>query len=444
MASIANWPMPQDIPLPLPAGPVLLQTLLVVAFMWHIIFVNLMVGGSLLTVVFQLIGLRRPDYDVLARAIAGTVTVNKSLAVVLGVAPLLVINVFYTVYFYTANALTGSAWLAVVPLVTMAFLLTYAHKYSWDRLAQARGLHIALGMAGAGLFLFIPLIFLTNINLMLFPGRWFQVEGFLSALMLPNVWPRYFHFLAASVAISSLFFLFFFLRKDCPIESKLQDIDRGGLRRLFYGLALGSTSLQLIFGPWVLFTLPGHGMSWHLIGIISVGVVFALWAMLLMWREIIAPRPRLMSRAVMVFILITLTAFTMGYGRHVYRESAISEHRALMAAHTEDTGWLAAAAQWREATGQQRVRTPLGQRVFESTCAACHALDRTLVGPSIIEIAREYPDHPDGIAAWTREPGRKRMDMPPMPAFRLGDETLQAVAQYILRRASDEPFADEG
>ncbi len=444
MASITAWPLPQDIPLPLPADPVLLQALVVLLFLWHILFVNLMVGGSLLTVVFQLIGLRRPDFAVLAKSIAGTVTVTKSLAVVFGVAPLLVLNVLYTVHFYTANALTGGAWLSVVPLVTLAFLITYAHKYTWDRLTHARGLHIALGLAGAGLFLVIPLIFLANINLMLFPGRWLHVEGFQSALSLPNVWPRYFHFLAASVAVSGLFLLFYFLRAGCAIAADLQQLDRAALRRLFYGIALGATALQLLFGPWVLLSLPAQGMSWYLIGVIAVGVVCALWAMHVMWREITAPLGRTMPRAALVFALITSTAFAMGYGRHVYRESALREHRELMTAHTIDTGWLAAAAQWRHASGQERVRIPLGQRVFESTCAACHAQDRTLVGPSLVEIAGVYRDDPGGIAAWTRQPGRKRLDLPPMPAFRLGEETLQAVADYMLRRVAGPPPGEDG
>ncbi len=444
MDSIVNWPLPLDIPLPLPADTVLLQALLVFLFLWHILFVNLMLGGSLLTVAFELLGRRRPDFDVLARAIAGTVTVNKSLAVVMGVGPLLGINVLYTVYFYTANSLTGGAWIALVPLITLAFLITYAHKYTWDRLAHAKGLHIALGMAGAALFLVIPLVFLANVNLMLFPGRWNEVSGFLSALVLPNVWPRYFHFVTASVAISGLFLLMFFLRAGCPIEEKLQTLDRNALRRLFYGIALGASALQLLFGPLVLLTLPGQGMSWTLIGIISIGVVLALWAMSLMWGEITTERTRLMPRAALVFSLITLTAFAMGYGRHVYREQAVAEHRTRMEAHTRDMGWLAAAAQWREATGQQRTVTPLGQRIFESTCAACHARERTLVGPSLLEIASLYAENPAGIAAWTAAPGRKREDFPPMPAFRLGDEKLLAVAGYMLDLARGEPGAEEG
>ena len=191
-------PIPRDIPLPLPADPVLLQALLVMLFLVHILFVCLMVGGSLIGLAAEIMGRRREDFDNLAREIVKTITVNKSLAVVLGVGPLLAINVLYTVYFYSANALTGAAWIAIVPLVTAAFLAAYAHKYSWDRLQGAKGLHIAIGAFSSLLFLLIPFIFLSNINLMLFPAQWSHVHGFFSALLLPNVIPRYLHFVLAS------------------------------------------------------------------------------------------------------------------------------------------------------------------------------------------------------------------------------------------------------
>ena len=40
---------------------------------------------------------------------------------------------------------------------------------------------------------------------MLFPERWPEVEGFLSTLLLPNVLPRFLHFILASVAVTALF-----------------------------------------------------------------------------------------------------------------------------------------------------------------------------------------------------------------------------------------------
>jgi cytochrome c len=431
IASVAI-PLPRDIPLPLPADSILLQALLVVLFLLHILFVNLMVGGSILAVVCEILGRRRADFDALAQRIAATVTVNKSLAVVLGIAPLLAINVLYTVYFYTANSLTGGAWISVVPLVIVAFLLTYLHKYTWEQLADFKGLHIALGAAGALLFLLIPLIFLANVNLMLFPAEWVRVDGFFSTLLLANVFPRYLHFVAASVAVAALFFVIYFSRAGFDPAAHFTGMDRAYLRRFFYGFALGASLLQLLFGPLLLMTLPSQGMSWFLILVITVGATCGVAAMVVMWREITRPLARPLPRLVTVVSLITLAAFCMGYGRHIYRENAVTDHRRQMLAATDDYGWAVAAAQWREATGQTRTAVPLGQKIFESTCAACHTLDRVLVGPAVREIAQLYTGNPAGIVTWTNAPGKKREGFPVMPAFKLGDDKLTAVANYML------------
>ncbi len=176
-----NSPVPHDIPLPLPAPEGFLKTLLVLAFVAHILFVNLMVGGAILCLFYEIRGRTNRLYDELAYFIAQTITVNKSMAVVLGVAPLLLINLLYTVWFYSANALTGSIWILVVPSVAAAFLLTYLHKYTWQYLNEQKALHISIMAAAVAVFLFIPLVFLANVNLMLFPDRWSQVKGFVSS-----------------------------------------------------------------------------------------------------------------------------------------------------------------------------------------------------------------------------------------------------------------------
>lgn len=58
-----------------------------------------MVGGSLFTVFYQWKGKTDQRFDELANLVAKTLTVNKSLAVVLGVGPLLCLNVLYTTFF---------------------------------------------------------------------------------------------------------------------------------------------------------------------------------------------------------------------------------------------------------------------------------------------------------------------------------------------------------
>ena len=84
----AQMPAPRDLPLPLPLPPDVLALLIVPLFLLHILFVNLTVGGAVLTVVFEIVGLYVPRYDHLARTVGESVTVNKSLAVVQGIGPL--------------------------------------------------------------------------------------------------------------------------------------------------------------------------------------------------------------------------------------------------------------------------------------------------------------------------------------------------------------------
>jgi len=320
-------PIPHDLPLPLPVPRLVLEVLLVAFFILHILFVNLMVGGSLLTLLFECLGLRRPAYDALAKAIGQTITVNKSLAVVLGVGPLLVMNLLHTVHFYTANALTGTAWAMVIPLVTLAFLLTYAHKYSWERLVGHKACHIALGAFPALLFLAIPFIFLVNANLMLFPERWSDVRGFFTALLLPNVLPRYVHFLLASLAVTSLFLAGWLGRPTYPVEQVLPGFSRPQLRRLFYRATLHVSQAQFIAGPLVYFTLPRPGVTVAMTLAILGGVGCAVGALLLLRQAVAAPDAAVGRYFWPIAGLLSATVLLMATGRHFYREDRLRPHR---------------------------------------------------------------------------------------------------------------------
>ncbi|MFO1058885.1 MAG: hypothetical protein U1E53_18200 [Dongiaceae bacterium] len=331
---MSSIPVPRDIPLPLPAPEPLLVCVLVLFFLMHIVFVNFMVGGSLLAFYYELRGLRDERYDHLAKEVAATITANKSIAVVLGIGPLLAINTLYTVYFYTANALTGRLWISIVPLVTAAFVLTYVHKYLWERMRRLKWLHLAISGAACLLFLFIPLIFLANINLMLFPDRWGAVHGFLSALALPNVLPRYLHFVLACPAMAGLFLVWWFSRRK---EADLQwtGFSRAALVRKGYQWAFWPTLAQFAAGPIALLTLPTTTEPvGPVMGIFGAAILLCVPLMLLMLNEIRRP-PQAIGRSFgTICALMLLIVALMGAGRHAYREAALSPHRALVRAKT--------------------------------------------------------------------------------------------------------------
>lgn len=438
---LAELPVPRDLALPLPIPEAVLRVLAVLLFLLHIFFVNLTVGGSLLTVVLEIVGLRHPRYDALARRIAETVTVNKSLAVVLGIGPLLVLNLLYTTHIYSANALTGHAWAMIVPLVIAAFLLAYVHKYTWDTWTGARKRrHLLVGVATALLFLFIPLIFLTNVNLMLLPQRWSEVTGFFSSLQFGNVFPRYAHFLAASLALCGLFLAQWFGRPGFPVTESLPGFTHAELRRHFYRWTFFVSLGQFAIGPLLLLTLPTAGLTRDMLVVIFLGATMAGLTLYVLWREIQAPDVLIGRRYWQVAGLFTLVILAMGQGRHLHREATLAPHRRLIAERTEKFAAIEKDLQDRIRSGQDvgaSLAPPSGKKLFAQTCAACHAVSKPTAAPALVELYQLYQGNAAGIVTWAKAPGKKRPEYGQMPPFaHLGDDSLALIAAYMLEQGS--------
>ena len=431
---LANTPIPRDLPLPLPLPAWVLTICLVIFFLVHILFVNLMVGGTILVVITEWLGRQNKRWDHLSLAIAKTVTVNKSLAVVMGIGPLLCINLLYTLQWYSANALTGHAWLMIVPLVIVAFLLTYLHKYTWETWTTGRKktLHQAISVLAMLLLLFIPVIFLSNINLMLFPSEWDKVRGFFSSLKIGNVFPRYLHFLAASIAMTGLFLAGWFGRTSSDL-SHLSDFTRPELRRIFYKITAYVTLLQFVFGPLLLFTLPAAGITPKLYVIIFSGAAIGLITLMLIFRELRRDDSRIGQSYPWICLLFSFVVLGMGSGRHVYRQAALAGHQAQIQERTQN--YAAALADFNhQLAGQPAVAEPDASQLFIN-CAACHAPNTKLVGPPLTEIAQTYQGNPAGIVTWAMAPGKKRPELPQMPPFaHLGEANLRKIAEYMLEK----------
>lgn len=432
---LLQTPIPHDLPLPLPLPHGVLVVALIFSFLLHIIFINLMLGGSILTLWSELKGRKDPEYDKLAYEIAQTITVNKSMAVVLGVAPLLTINTLYTLYFYSANALTGLFWIAIIPLTTLAFLLTYAHKYSWNILKDNKSLHLSMIVAAVVIFLFIPFIFLTNINLMLFPEKWNTITGFFEALALPNVFPRYLHFIFASLGVTGLFIFWYFGRKSFGFEEKFQALTLYEVRKKAYSLTLSASVAQFLIGPIVLLTLPTKGISWQLIFTILTGAAFAIPALFWIWKGITDKPENITQNFWKVTILLTITVIFMGSGRHLYRATALEPHQKLVAQETQKyQNAVKQAIIDANDPNKKPAVSDAGEAVFSAKCTACHALDTKIVGPPIKEMVSIYKNDEVGLQNWIRKPGKKRPDYPQMPALGLSEQEIKDVSTYILKQ----------
>lgn len=76
-----------------------------------------------------------------------------------------------------------------------------------------------------------------------------------------------------------------------------------------------------------------------------------------------------------------------------------------------------------------------GKIAYLGVCTGCHSYNGRLIGPSIQTIQALYFENPKGLAKYIAAPTKKRDDYPEMPSQAyLGDETLNAVAEYVLSR----------
>jgi hypothetical protein len=229
-------------PAPLP-GPVwLIHLLWVVAFFVHVLMMNAVLGGTILSAVALLRG-RAGAGRGLAAWFASINTWAISFAITFAIAPLLFMQLLYGRFFYSATILLAAAWLTMLGLLTVAYYLNYIVK----RRLQGDGATALLVLLQALLFLTIAGIQVAVSLLHQRPDRWSAVaDNPWAVLGDPSFVPRYLHFVFAAVAMAG----------GVLAWSRLRRGELDGEVRFGTLAALGATALQLPVGFWMLFALP--------------------------------------------------------------------------------------------------------------------------------------------------------------------------------------------
>ena len=241
-------------------GPVwLFQSLLVLTFFIHVLFVNLTLGGSLLAWVSHLVAGGGDDdpRGVLARRMASVNGYAISLTITTGVAPLLFIQVLYQQFFYSGTILLGWLWLGLLGLLMVGYYALYLYKF---RGLPARGSGGGVWLAvSALLFLGVAMIQVAAYLAQVQPTRWMALsEAPLSILGDPTYWPRLLHFVLAGVAFSALAMAWWSAR----LVRRGEDVDvNRAIARWCWRWALWTTALQIVDGVALLVLLPRSVLS---------------------------------------------------------------------------------------------------------------------------------------------------------------------------------------
>ena len=178
---------------------------LVLTFYLHLLFMNAMLGTSVIALVHEFKPGKDDTNAALSRDVSKKLVFFLAFAVNLGVATLLFLQVLYGHFLYVSSILMAVYWLLTVLLLILAYYGAYVYNLRHSYLLLTRKFLI-LGIVL--LFLSVAFFFTNNMTLMLRPEQWVgyfeHPGGTLLNLNDPTLLPRYLHFLTASIAVGGL------------------------------------------------------------------------------------------------------------------------------------------------------------------------------------------------------------------------------------------------
>ena len=294
IAALMNT-IPQADPIALPAPPLLLWSLLLLLFLLHVLPMNFVLGGSFIAVIARLRAATHGDSRRLARWMATLMPPMVATAVTFGVATLLFLQALYGRLFFSSSVILGWFWFAVVPILIIAYYLTYVVAFRGKETGGAATLATA---ASALLFLSIAFIYSNNMTMSLRPETMQALHrGSTAAMHLnlgdPTLVPRFLHMLLGAIAVAGMVVSLYGRRVE-------RDDDRLGIWGMRYGglWFVMPTVLNFLIGLWWLGTLPREvllrfaGKSVPAVVSLTGGTLLGLAACVAMVMAMNAPSPR--------------------------------------------------------------------------------------------------------------------------------------------------------
>lgn len=214
--------IPEPDGLPVPAGWFLL--LLGVTYYLHLLAAGTMFGVSAAAVLGHFKGRSDPGWKNLGSRLSKILPFSIALAVNMGVAPLLFLQVLYGNFFYTASILIALPWILLIVFLIAGYYLAYWIIFKKEGTARVKAMLSFLVTVILGWIAFM----LVNVNtLMMTPGRW-PVKYFSSPaghnlnLSESTLWPRYVFYLFLFMTIGGTFIaLYYRITKDRFQEARL-------------------------------------------------------------------------------------------------------------------------------------------------------------------------------------------------------------------------------
>ncbi|HEX5102240.1 MAG TPA: hypothetical protein VFV87_00410 [Pirellulaceae bacterium] len=264
-----------------PAPTAFYLTLYLGTFVLHVLPMAYVVAGSAVLLVRTLAGTKPAD-DPLMDHLRQWLPFVLSAAITAGVAPLLFLQILYRREFYTANLLLFNRWMAILPVLIVAFYALYLTKGQW-LWRQSWPLRAGVALAILACFLFIGWSWTEN-HLLSLAGLKVWTENYSSGRIghwSNEVLPRIGVWLGGVFAVMPALVAW-------PLARGAQS---AGLTQRLALMALGGLAVSLSSAVWYATVLDGPSRTailgaacraWQVAIALGIGLQVAGW--IVAWR----------------------------------------------------------------------------------------------------------------------------------------------------------------
>ncbi|MCE1189886.1 MAG: c-type cytochrome [Ignavibacteria bacterium] len=419
----------------------LIQFLATLMLMIFIPYIIMLIYGTLLSLVCKYFGKRSETifFETISKDIIPVVTVNKSTALILGLAPLLMLTLSYAQLFHNYTMLPVKFFILAAVLLLIGIVLVFTYRYSGlvsDILADKKSddnseasvfqrrvgnLYNSTGLWSI-LFLVVGLyMFTAGLSAALHPGDELTSGGFFSVVFSFSVLTRFVLLSLLGLTVSSSIILFRFFHWEGGVQ--LEDDYAAEIKQFFSRILFISSIVLPVFITLNTITMPVRGVSPVLFLFLFLAMVLVLISLLLQYKMLSSKK---FSNFPAIFVLVLFTAFL----------TVFAEQEAMSNANYRQSLVLAQDFNAYKATLEKTVfpsNTMSGADIFKNKCSACHRFDTKLVGPPYKETLPKYNGDIDKLAEFIKNPVKKNPAYPAMPNQGLKPVEVRAIARYILQ-----------
>jgi cytochrome c len=424
----------------------LLHYMLMLVFFLFIPFISVLFGGVSLSLIYRFRGIKEsnPLFTRFSRDLIETLTINKSIGIILGIVPVITAVLIFAQLLHTTGAGTVALLSFAFIFNTIGIILIYTYRYSFTMHSVFNSIkeynpneevHHAIRKYYEGtnllsnksaipgiIFLFIALwLFVTGITVALYPETWNDPLRIFYSLFSWKVLANFFQFLAASFAITGAAILFAFFYWEGG-KAGLDDEYREFVRTTAIKVTFTAAVLQPLFLIVSVIALPVNAFSTSMFGFAALSLFLLFLAYNYLYAMVKESSVKYSGH---LFFVLLFAIIALVIKDQLAMSNSTKVQTAVLSANFDK--YLA------DLKGTGTVVEVSGEEIFQVRCASCHKFDVKLVGPPYKETVPKYEGKVNDLVGFILNPVKVNPAYPPMPNPGLKPNEAKAVAEYILK-----------